>query len=57
MISEGSRDTEVWRNDAENTALHHMNKLHFNIHSNNKQLFKIVKIFHSITALAVFWIK
>ncbi len=30
MISEGSRDTEDWSNDAENSALHHMNKLHFN---------------------------
>ncbi len=29
MISEGSRDTEDWSNDAENSALHHMNKLHF----------------------------
>ncbi len=27
MISEGSRDTEDWSNDAENTALHHRNKL------------------------------
>ncbi len=29
MISEGSRDTEIWSNDAENSALHHRNKLHF----------------------------
>ncbi len=29
MISEGSRDTEVWSNDAENSALHHKNKFHF----------------------------
>ncbi len=28
MISEGSCDTEDWSNDAENTALHHRNKLH-----------------------------
>ncbi len=28
MISEGSRDTEDWSNDAENEALHHRNKLH-----------------------------
>ncbi len=28
MISEGSRDTEDWSNDAENSALHHKNKLH-----------------------------
>ncbi len=26
MISEGSRDTEEWSNDAENSALHHRNK-------------------------------
>ncbi len=31
MISEGSCDTEDWSNDAENAALHHMNKLHFQI--------------------------
>ncbi len=31
MISEGSCDTEDWSNDAENTALHHRNKLHLNI--------------------------
>ncbi len=29
MISEGSHDTEDWSNDAENSALHHRNKLHF----------------------------
>ncbi len=27
MISEGSRDTEDWSNDAENSALYPMNKL------------------------------
>ncbi len=32
MISEGSCDTEEWSNDAENSALHHMNKLHFEIY-------------------------
>ncbi len=30
-------------NDAEKSALHHMNKLHFKIYWNQKQLFKIVK--------------
>ncbi len=30
MISEGSCDTEDWSNDAENTALRHNNKWHFN---------------------------
>ncbi len=29
MISEGSRDTEDWSNDAENTALPSNIKLHF----------------------------
>ncbi len=28
MISEGSCDTDDWSNDAENSALHHRNKLH-----------------------------
>ncbi len=28
MISEESWDTEDWSNDADNSALHHMNKLH-----------------------------
>ncbi len=32
MISEGSRDTEDWSNDAENTALHHWNQLHFKMY-------------------------
>ncbi len=29
MISEESSDTEDWSNDAENSALHHKNKLNF----------------------------
>ncbi len=35
-----SRDTEDWRNDAENTALHHKNKLHLKIYSNRKHSLK-----------------
>ncbi len=31
-----SCDTEDWSNDAENTAAHHKNKLHFTIYSNRK---------------------
>jgi len=31
MISEASCDTEDWSNDAENSALHHRNKLHLKI--------------------------
>uniref|UniRef100_A0A672JSD9 Kelch like family member 23 n=1 Tax=Sinocyclocheilus grahami TaxID=75366 RepID=A0A672JSD9_SINGR len=36
VISEGSCDTEDWSYDAENSALHHRNKLHFKIYSNRK---------------------
>ncbi len=35
LISEGSCDTEDWSNDAENSALNHRNRLHFNIYSLN----------------------
>jgi len=38
MISKGSCDTEYWSNDAENSALHHRNKLDFKIYLNRKQL-------------------
>ncbi len=34
-----SCDTEDWSNDAENTAVHHRNKLHFIIYSHRKQIF------------------
>jgi len=34
MISEGSCDTEDWSNDAENSALHHRNKLQCKMYSN-----------------------
>ncbi len=30
-----SCDTEDWSNDAENSALHHRNKLHFKLNCNN----------------------
>ncbi len=36
MISEGSCDPENWSNDAENSALHHRNKLYLKIYSNRK---------------------
>ncbi len=39
MISEGSFDTEDWSNDAENSVLHHKNKIHFKLYSNRKQIF------------------
>ncbi len=41
MISDGSCDTEDWSNDAENSALHDRNKLHFNINLHDTQLFKV----------------
>ncbi len=34
MISEVSRDTEDWSNDAENSDLYHRNKLFFKINWN-----------------------
>ncbi len=37
--SDGSRDTEDQTNDAGNPALHQLNKWHFKIYSNTKQLF------------------
>ncbi len=39
MISEGSCDTEDWRNDAENSDLRHKNKSHVKIYYNRKYLF------------------
>ncbi len=52
MISEGSCDIEDWSNDAENSALHHRNKLHFTIYLNGKQFFKILII---VMSVFVFW--
>jgi len=49
-----------WRldNDAENSALHHRNKLHFYLYQNRKQLFLGVMTFHNITVfITVFLIK
>ncbi len=48
--------TGKFRN-AENSALHHRNKLQFNIYSNRKGLFEIVIIFHNFTDFAIFLIK
>ncbi len=50
-ICEGSCDTEDCSNDAENSALHRRNKLHFKIYSNKKKIFEIIKTFHNITVL------
>ncbi len=51
MISEGSCDPEDWSNDAENSALHHRNKIHFKIFSNSKQLFHNNTLFF----LYIYW--
>ncbi len=55
MISEESCDSEHLSNDAENSDLHHRNKLYFEIYSHRKLLFEIV-IFHNITVLLYFWL-
>ena len=38
MISEGSCDTEDWSNDADNSALHHRNKLYFKVFKKQKTI-------------------
>ncbi len=38
MISEEICDTEDWSNDAENTALHHRNKLHIKLENSHFKL-------------------
>ncbi len=42
-------------NDAENSALHHRNKLHFKNVLQLKKLFKIEIIFHNITVFTAFF--
>ncbi len=37
MISEGSRDTEEWSNDAENSALLHRNTFYFKVYKTGNQ--------------------
>ncbi len=54
MISEESCEIENWSNDAENSALHHRNKLHFTIYSHRKILFYILIIFQNIAVLLYF---
>ncbi len=49
MISEGSCDNEDWSSDAENSALHHRNKLHFKI----QKLFKIGLMFYNKTIFII----
>jgi len=44
MISEGSCDTEDWSNDAENSASHNRNKLHFKIFSERKVILNCTNI-------------
>jgi len=47
MISKGSYDTENLSNDAENSALHHSNKLHFKIENSyfKLQYFTVLTVF------------
>jgi len=52
MISEGSCDTEDWSNDAENSALHHRNKLHLKI-----QLEKIFQMNAALVSIRDFFQK
>ncbi len=53
MISEGSRETENWSNDADNSALHHRNKLHLKIDYNKTVIFNCNKVsqYYSFTVL------
>ncbi len=56
MISEGSCDTEDWSNDAENSVLHHRNKLYFKEYKNRKPILEIAIRFHNIIVfLMYFW--
>ncbi len=54
MISGGSCDTEDWSNDAENSALRHINKLYFKVNYNRKSILEIAIIFHNITVFLYF---
>ncbi len=45
MISEGSCDIEDCSNDAENSALHHSNKLHFETYWNNYNYVNILQYY------------
>jgi len=55
MISEGSCDTKDWSYNAENSALHHRNKLHFKcIKIEDIYFFYIIIIFHNATVFIVF---
>ncbi len=40
MVSEGSRNTEGWSNDAEDSALHHRNKWHIQMNVNALDTFQ-----------------
>ncbi len=54
-VSEGSHNTKDWSNDAVNSALHHMNQLHFKVYTSRRPLFYIWMIFHNITVLPYFY--
>ncbi len=55
MSSEGSRDTEDWSNDAENSALYHRNRKQ--LYTVGKQLFEFAVIFYNIIVVTVVLIK
>ncbi len=55
MISEGSYDTEDWRNDAENSALHHKNKYILKYIQIENRYFTIVIISQYNTIFTVFF--
>ncbi len=57
IVSEESRDTEDWSNDAENSNLQPQDILYIYTltYYNRNVLFKIVIIFHSITVLQYVW--
>ncbi len=56
MISEGSCDTEDWSNDAENSALHHRNKLHLTLYYTiENSCFKLQSFFTILLYLLHFW--
>ncbi len=55
MISEGSRDTEDWSNDAENSALNHRNKWHFNKYMKIENSYFILKYYFTILLFLLYF--
>ncbi len=44
-----------WSNDAENSALHHRNKLHFTLYLNKKTVILKCSIFHNISVFMYYY--